>query len=564
MSQLKFISKQSIEKGWSCDKKYCVTTEDGTKYLLRVTPEEKSENRADMFRMQQKVATLGVPMCSPVEFGKCDEGVYIVQTWIDGRDAKEIIPYLSDSEQYHYGLEAGRILKTIHTIPAPKNQPDWESRFNEKINRKIKMYLECPIKFDGAKKIMDYIEANRDLLKNRPQSFQHGDYHIGNMMIENGKIIIIDFDRYDFGDPWEEFNRIVWCAQVSPLFASGMINGYFDNKVPIQFWKLLALYISSNMLSSISWAIPFGEKEINIMLNQAKDVLNWYDNMQNPIPTWYFKGYYLQYINDLPYKMKSPYNFDFINKYGKVFKIFDDQDSGNICFGVEKEGEKFFVKYAGSPTEAYDGTAQDAINRLKSIPTIYKDLRHPNLIQLIDTEKIADGFSVIFKWADGECMGRMYITAHRKFMNLPVKVRCNVFQDILNFLDFIHSKGYIALDFYDGSIMYDFKSERTTICDIDLFRKKPCINDMGRMWGSSKFMSPEEFEFGAKIDEVTNVYTAGAIAFALFGEYDRTYEKWSLNKELFHVATKATTNDRSVRQQSIGQFIEEWKSAERL
>jgi aminoglycoside phosphotransferase (APT) family kinase protein len=23
------------------------------------------------------------------------------------------------------------------------------------------------------------------------------------------KIVIIDFDRYDFGDPWEEFNRIV-------------------------------------------------------------------------------------------------------------------------------------------------------------------------------------------------------------------------------------------------------------------------------------------------------------------------------------------------------------------
>ena len=51
------------------------------------------------------------------------------------------------------------------------------------------------------------------MLANRPQSFQHGDYHIGNMMIENNKIVIIDFDRYDFGDPWEEFNRIVWCAQ---------------------------------------------------------------------------------------------------------------------------------------------------------------------------------------------------------------------------------------------------------------------------------------------------------------------------------------------------------------
>ena len=287
--KLNFISKELINKGWSCDKKYCVTTTDGVKYLLRVTPKEKSANRAEMFRMQQQVAALGVPMCRPIEIGSCDEGVYTVQTWVDGKDAEEIIPHLNNSEQYAYGLEAGRILKVIHSIPAPENQPDWEQRFNAKIDRNIKMYNDCPVKFDGAEDIMAYIESNRFLLSNRPQSYQHGDYHIGNMMIEKNKIVIIDFDRYDFGDPWEEFNRIVWCAQASPIFASGIINGYFDNEVPLEFWKLLALYISSNMLSSIPWAIPFGESEVNTMINQAKDVLSWYNNMQNPIPTWYIK-----------------------------------------------------------------------------------------------------------------------------------------------------------------------------------------------------------------------------------------------------------------------------------
>ena len=113
------------------------------------------------------------------------------------------------------------------------------------------------------------------------------------MMIEDNKIIIIDFNRYDFGDPWEEFNRIVWCAQISPLFASGMVNGYFDNKFPDLFWKLLALYISSNTLGSIPWAVPFGKDEINTMLHQAEQVLDWYDNMKNPVPKWYFTEYSL-------------------------------------------------------------------------------------------------------------------------------------------------------------------------------------------------------------------------------------------------------------------------------
>lgn len=287
--QYNFISKEPINKGWSCDKKYCVTAADGVKYLLRVTPEEKSANRADMFRMQQQVAALGVSMCKPVELGKCAEGIYTVQTWVDGKDAEEIIPCLTDSEQYSYGLEAGTILKVIHSIPAPENKPDWEPRFNAKMDRNIKMYNECPIKFDGAEDIIAYIESNRHLLADRTQTFQHGDYHIGNMMIEKNKIVIIDFDRYDFGDPWEEFNRIVWCVKSSTIFTSGIINGYFDNDVPLEFWKLLALYISSNMLSSIPWAIPFGESEVNTMLNQAKDVMSWYNNMQNPVPTWYVK-----------------------------------------------------------------------------------------------------------------------------------------------------------------------------------------------------------------------------------------------------------------------------------
>ncbi len=287
---LVFITKEPINKGWSCDKKYCVTTADGTKYLLRVTPLEKSEKCKDMYLMQKEVEKLGIPMCKSIETGECDEGVYTLQTWIDGKDAEEVIPHLADSEQYALGLEAGKILKKIHSIPAPEAQPDWELRFNKKMDRKIQMYNECPINFDGAEHIIDYIENNRHLLKNRPQVFQHGDYHIGNMMIENGKIVIIDFDRYDFGDPWEEFNRIVWCAQSVPLFASGIVNGYFDDEVPMDFWQLLALYISSNMLSSIPWAIPFGEDEIRTMLNQAKDVLEWYGNMTNVVPTWYIRG----------------------------------------------------------------------------------------------------------------------------------------------------------------------------------------------------------------------------------------------------------------------------------
>lgn len=285
---IEFTSKEPIAKGWSGDKKYCITDSDGIKYLLRISPVEQYDRKKNEFEMMKRVVTLGVPMCQPIEFGTCVEGVYSIQSWINGKDAEDVIPTLSDTEQYVYGFEAGRILKIIHSIPAPTKQEDWETRFNRKIDRKIKMYNDCSQKYQNGQAFIDYINANRHLLKDRPQCYQHGDYHIGNMMVDKeDKLQIIDFDRDDFGDPWEEFNRIVWCAQKAPLFASGMVNGYFDHNIPYEFWRLLALYIASNTLSSIPWAIPFGQTEIDTMQKQAHEVLHWYDNMKNPVPLWY-------------------------------------------------------------------------------------------------------------------------------------------------------------------------------------------------------------------------------------------------------------------------------------
>jgi aminoglycoside phosphotransferase (APT) family kinase protein len=284
-----FTTLTPVDKGWSGDKKYCAETADGTKYLLRTSAPETFERKKAEFSAMQTVDALGIPMCRPLAFGQTEDFVYSIQTWINGEDAEETITGCPDAEQYAFGLTAGRILAKIHTIPAPDSQPEWESRFNKKIDRKIQGYLNCPLKFDGAEHMLRCIAENRHLLHGRPQSFQHGDYHIGNMMLDqNGTLTVIDFNRFDYGDPWEEFNRIVWCAQVSPLFASGMVNGYFDGDVPMDFWRLLALYISSNTLSSVYWAIPFGQKEIDTMMNQAREVLEWYDNMKNPVPSWYF------------------------------------------------------------------------------------------------------------------------------------------------------------------------------------------------------------------------------------------------------------------------------------
>ena len=279
---------EEIEKGWSGDKKYRASDTEGTPYLLRIAPEVRYERRKSAFERTRILSELDIPCPVPLEFGICDEGIYTIESWIDGHDGELYISTLPAKRQYAYGLDAGRILKTIHSIPAPADAPDWEEYFNRKIDRKITMYESCPLKYEGGEVMLRYLKNNRHLLKNRPLSYQHGDYHIGNMMVDtNGNLVIIDFDKDDYGDPWEEFNRIVWCGQAVPCFAAGMVDGYFDGSVPDKFWGLLALYILSNSLGSLPWAIPFGEGEIETMQKQAADILRWYDNMNRIIPSWY-------------------------------------------------------------------------------------------------------------------------------------------------------------------------------------------------------------------------------------------------------------------------------------
>ncbi|MCL2528158.1 MAG: phosphotransferase [Defluviitaleaceae bacterium] len=557
-----FSSHKPITKGWSEDEKYCVTKPDGTKYLLRISPLSRYETRKSLFSMMKEVAALGLPMCVPVDFGICEDGVYSLQSWINGEDLEDVLPLLSDTEQYVLGYKSGQLLRKIHTTPAPESQEPWGPRFNHKTDIKIKKYQECGLKFAGDHHVLDYIEQNRHLLKNRPQCFQHGDYHVGNMMLENNELIIIDFDRYDFGDPWEEFNRIVWSAALSPHFATGQIRGYFGGEPPIEFFKLLAFYISSNTLSSIYWAIPFGQADVDIMMKQAQDVLGWFDNMQNPVPTWYLKDIYIQWAGGIPYQLREPYDFSFLSKYGKVFKVFDTQDSGHICFGVEDGDAKRFVKFGGAPTAHGRPTAEETIKRMKQTIPIYQDLAHPILTQLTGIEEIGGGLAMIFDWTDSECMGRQYPKSREKFMKMPIETRLQVYQDILAFHAHVVKQGYVAIDFYDGCIMYDFAASKTVICDIEFYSKMPYNNPMGRMWGSSRFMSPEEFQLGAAIDEVTNIYTMGATAFALFcDERDRCLEKWKLGSAAFDVAKRAVSDDRSQRQQTIEGFIREWNEA---
>jgi len=76
--------------------KYRVTDEKGARFLLRISEASLYNKKKHEFEMMQRAATLGIPMCLPVESGLCEEGVYSIRSWIGGENAGDLIPRLSE------------------------------------------------------------------------------------------------------------------------------------------------------------------------------------------------------------------------------------------------------------------------------------------------------------------------------------------------------------------------------------------------------------------------------------------------------------------------------------
>ena len=294
-----FVKIEPLNKGLSKDKKFYVETNNKKRLLLRISDISEHNNKETIFNMMKRLAELGISMPLPVDFGICNDSksVYQLLTWCDGESLEMKLPLLSETEQYRLGLKAGDILRKIHSVQAPDNLEDWAIRYNKVNGDRIESFKNCGIQIQGSEAILRYYEDNKHLLNNRPQCFHHGDYHYGNFLINDDfDLSIIDWEMLDydnFADPWEEFNRI-GNSEIFPYFSTGMIRGYFYGEPPREFWRLLALYLSAGSLMLVSWAFYCQKDCLEYSKQNVNNILIWFDNMNNPLPTWYLKNFHFQ------------------------------------------------------------------------------------------------------------------------------------------------------------------------------------------------------------------------------------------------------------------------------
>jgi len=261
------------------EQKFYIETTQGEKRMLRIWDAESRIWLEGDTRMYEYVAAAGINISQPVDVDAFCGGAlsYQLFTWLDGEDLIDALPRMNPNEQFLTGIKTGQLMRKLHTLP-PRQGCDiesWELRFGRKLQTIIEPYKEKPSKSQAVDLLLQYLQDNQELLDNRPQTFTHGDWDTENLIYTpDGQIGIIDLSgANDYGDPWLDFWHTPHDLNQSPQFYIGQIKGYFEGEPPLEFFRLLSYYIA---FVTLEWN-P----------DKAKCILDWFDGMRNPVPTWY-------------------------------------------------------------------------------------------------------------------------------------------------------------------------------------------------------------------------------------------------------------------------------------
>lgn len=295
-----WLTCEKISKGWSSDEKYKINTADGQTLLLRISDISAYEYKKKEFEIVQKYSKLGFAMSQPLDFGVCNEGksCYMLLTFVEGRDLEEALPTLSEKEQYLLGRKAGEILKRIHSIPLDECDIPTQTKRERKLYQLSRYEESSHLRVENDENVIEFVKNNIDLIWKKSPVYQHGDFHPGNLIyMPNGEIGVIDFNRWEVGDPYEEFYKLEgFGIEVSIPYSIGQIDAYFEGEIPMGFWGALAVYCAHAALFSIKWAEKFGQKDVDGMVERCHRAFKNYDKFNFVVPKWYSSEFKKEYM----------------------------------------------------------------------------------------------------------------------------------------------------------------------------------------------------------------------------------------------------------------------------
>ena len=265
---------------------------------------------------------------------------------------------------------------------------------------------------------------------------------------------------------------------------------------------------------------------------------------------------------------------EFAASCGTIMSTFDrTQDSGNVSWIVATNSGEFFVKSAGTtappapgrPVPYFDHTGRVVL--LRNAVEVAASCDHRALARLRNVVETSDGPVLVYKRAPGELIGTPRdhrsdpTSPYRRFAALPAERHVPVICELFEAHVALAAAGWIACDLYDGCLIVDSSTDRLTLIDLDTYARGPFVNEMGRMFGSDRYMAPEEHVLGASIDQRTTVFTLGRLATHFGTATTDDPAAYVGGPDRAAVLQRATAPDRADRHPDVAALTEAYGSA---
>lgn len=265
---------------------------------------------------------------------------------------------------------------------------------------------------------------------------------------------------------------------------------------------------------------------------------------------------------------------EFVASCGTIITTFDrSQDSGNVSWIVASDLGEFFAKSAGTATPPAPGLPvpyfdhPGRVRLLRNAVDVFASCDHRALARLRNVVETADGPVLVYDRAPGELVGtprhrRADATSpYRRFAALPAERHVPLVRELFDAHVALAAAGWIACDLYDGCLIVDFATDRLTLIDLDTYARGPFRNEMGRMFGSDRYMAPEEHVLGATIDQRTTVFTLGRLALHLGTGTTDDPARYVAGEDRAAVLVRATSADPTDRYPDVAALASAYASA---
>lgn len=244
---------------------------------------------------------------------------------------------------------------------------------------------------------------------------------------------------------------------------------------------------------------------------------------------------------------------------GTIFTRFEGQDSGCVSYGVATGEESWFVKV---PTTRAAGESTGRAVRLHAA------VGHGAIIGLHHAIAGPCGPILIYPWVTGVLLRgdsaaggsdrTSPTSAMMRLRALPVPEVNAAIESIIGAHIAVERAGFVSVDFYDGTMMYDFDQpdprRRIWLCDLDEYRPGPFRTET-RLPGSTRYMAPEDW--GGTIDSRTMVFHLGRALTHLLAQGEDS-SKWRGTRAQLALAERATAIPPGERFRTVVEFAQHW------